>query len=146
MTAEKFSDALAQLRTDLTQRMQHFLDVNSDPYPLSRATALEASVWPLIAAAVSAARTDERERSEHAGYLRGLHDAWHHTHIRRFDKDGGPSREGSPHAVDTYYNGVHSSGYVIGDLWRAAGRTDPIGGSCYDEFPVTRLPPEAFDV
>jgi hypothetical protein len=85
---------------------------------------------------------DQPETSEAAelrGYLRGLHDAWHNTHIRRFDRHGGPWVEGSPHTVDTYYNGVKVSGYVIGDLWRKAGRTDPIGGNCYPEFPVTDL-------
>lgn len=78
---------------------------------------------------------------EMRGYLRGLHDAWHNTHIIRFSRHGGPWTEGAPETVDTYYNGVQVSGRVISKLWCNAGRTDPIGGNCYAEFPVTDLAP-----
>jgi hypothetical protein len=74
--------------------------------------------------------TAETEREDEIrGYLRGLHDAWHHVHVSRSHRAG----------IDTYYWGVVHSQNVIGELWRNAGRTDPIGGSCYDEFPVTDL-------
>jgi hypothetical protein len=82
----------------------------------------------------------EVEAAELRGYLRGLHDAWHNTHIVRFDTRGGITRDDSPHGtVDDYYGGITHAGIVIGQLWRNAGRTDSIGGNCYAEFPVTQL-------
>jgi hypothetical protein len=76
--------------------------------------------------------------AEQRGYLRGLHDAWYNTHIRRFNRHGGPWVEGSsPGAVDRYYSGVVASGNIIGDLWNKAGQPGHIGSNT--EFPVTEL-------